>query len=145
MDLATFLLICIGGFFATYAHYIFALIADKIGLARLDFGKGLSMLLFGDSYDGKPPFMLGFLAVHLNGIFFSLIYSSVLAKHLPGSPLEKGLVWGAILFVFSQCIFNVFITKHGLFSLKMHPKAWQTAFIAHAIYGSMVGWLCPII
>ena len=93
MDLATFLLICIGGFLATYAHYIFALIADKIGLARLDFGKGLSMLLFGESYDGKPPFMLGFLAVHLNGIIFSLIYSSVLAKHLPGSPLEKGLVW----------------------------------------------------
>ena len=53
MDLATFLLICIGGFFATYAHYIFALIADKIGLARLDFGKGLSMLLFGESNDGE--------------------------------------------------------------------------------------------
>jgi len=60
------------GFLATYAHAMFALTADRVGLVKLDFGKGLSMLFFGESYGGNPPYLLGLAAVHLNGIIARL-------------------------------------------------------------------------
>ena len=145
MSPGDFLIICAVSFLATYAHLVFALIADKIGMVKLDFGKGLSMLLFGEAYEGKPPYALGLIAVHLNGIIFGLMYATVGAGYICGPPVFRGLVWGGALLIFSQCVFNPLITGHGFFSRKMHPRAWQTALIAHAIYGGVLGWLSPIL
>ncbi len=139
------LVICVTSFFATYAHMAFALIADRVGMVKLDFGKGLAMLFFGESYEGKPPYVLGVIAVHLNGVILGLLYATVAAGHISGPPVFRGLVWGGALLVFSQCVFNPFITGHGFFSRKMHPRAWQTAVVAHAIYGGLLGWLSPIL
>ena len=119
---------------------VFALLADRMGMAKLDFGKGLAMLLFGESYEGKPPYALGFIAVHLNGVIFGLIYASV-AGCVPAPPVWRGLIWGGALWVFSQCAFNPLIAGNGFFSRKLHPGAWRTALVAHAIYGGLLGWL----
>ncbi len=145
MSIKAFWVICMGGFLATYAHLVFALLAGRMGMARLDYGEGLSTLLFGESYEGKPPYVLGLTAVHLNGIIFALLYASVAGPYLPGAPLVRGLLWGGVLFVFSQCFFNPVVAGHGMFAHKLHPRAWQTSLIAHAIYGAAVGWLCPIL
>jgi len=145
MRFGEFLLIAAAGFLATYVHLVFALVADRLGMAKLDFGHGLSMLFFGESYEGRPPYWLGLAAVHLNGIIFALFYASVAGAHLPGAPVVRGLIWGGVLLVGSQCVFNPFVTKHGFFMAKMNPRAWQTAVVAHAIYGAVLGWLCPIL
>ncbi|MYA97431.1 MAG: hypothetical protein F4X91_13605 [Nitrospinae bacterium] len=145
MNPGDFFVVCAASFLATYAHLVFALIADKIGMVKLDFGKGVSMLLFGDAYEGNPPYTLGFIAVHLNGVIFGLIYATWAAGCLPGPNVARGLIWGGVLLIFSQCVFNPLITGHGFFSRKFHPRAWQTAVIAHAIYGGLLGWLSPVL
>ncbi|MFQ5693239.1 MAG: hypothetical protein ACE5IM_09375 [Nitrospinota bacterium] len=145
MRIEDFWVISAGGFLATYAHMVVALVAGKTGMVRLDFGKGLSHLLFGESYDGAPPYWLGLATVHLHGILFALLYATVAGAYLPGPPLVRGLIWGGLLLIFSQCFFNPVVTGHGFFSRKLHPRAWQSAVVAHAVYGAVVGWLCPII
>ncbi|HJM42275.1 MAG: hypothetical protein QGH70_02375 [Nitrospinota bacterium] len=42
MKLDAFVMVTTAGFFATYAHMMVALWADKLGLARLDFARGMS-------------------------------------------------------------------------------------------------------
>ena len=145
MKFDTFLMIASAGFLATYVHMMFALWADRFGMVRLDFAHGLSMLSFGKSFDGHPPYWLGLVAVHLNGIVFALLYATVAGSYLPGPPVVRGLIWGGVLLFGSQCVFNPFITHHGLFARKMHPRAWQTAVLVHAIYGTILGWLSPIL
>ncbi len=144
MESGEFLVACAASFLATYAHLVVALLGDRVGLVRLDFGKGLAMLLFGESFGGKAPYALGLIAVHLNGIIFGLLYATAFAAHVPGPHIWRGVLWGGVLLVFSQCVFNPFVTGHGFFSRKMHPRAWQTAVLAHAVYGGVLGWLCPI-
>lgn len=145
MRLDFFLLVAAAGFLATYFHMVFALTADRVGLVKLDFGKAVSMLLFGESYGGNPPYILGLVSVHLNGIIFALVYATVIGPHLPGPDLQKGLIFAGMLLIFSQCIFGPFIAQNGIFSSKVHPRAWQTAIIAHAIYGAFLGWLSPVL
>ena len=141
-----FLLVVSGaGFLATYFHMVFALTADRVGMVKLDFGKGLSMLLFAEPYGGNPPYILGLISVHLNGIIFALVYATLVGPELPGAPVVRGLIFGGLLLIFSLCVFNPLITKHGFFALKMNPRAWQTAVVAHVIYGAMLGWLSPIL
>jgi len=145
MRLDFFLLASAAGFLATYAHLAFALVADRVGLVRLDYARGLAHLFFAEAFEGRPPYWLGLAAVHLNGVLFALLYAALAGPWLPGPPLVRGLLWGGVLFVGSQCIFNPLVTGHGFFSRKMHPRAWQTAVLAHAIYGAFLGWLCPLL
>src|SRR3970282_1434750 len=105
MELGDLLVILTAGFFATYVHLILALWAGRIGLARLDFSKGMAHLCFGESYDGHPPVALGSLCAHLTGMFFALLYAYLVGRHLPGPPLARGLIWGACLFAGSQLVF----------------------------------------
>ncbi|MDA0999347.1 MAG: hypothetical protein O2807_02355 [bacterium] len=139
MELKRLLVVAIAGFLATYAHLLFALIGDRFGLAKLDFARGLGGLFFGGSYG------LGLAAVHLNGIVFALVYAGLIGPLLPGALVVRGLVYGGLLFIFSQCFFNPAITGHGFFSRKLHPRAWMTALIAHGIYGGLLGWISPVI
>lgn len=145
MKLEFILAAAAAGFLATYAHAMFALTADRVGMVKLDFGKGMSMLFFGESYGGNPPYLLGLAAVHLNGVIFALIYASQIGPRLPGPHILRGAVFGLILLIFSQCIFNPLITKHGFFMAKMNPRAWQTAVAAHLIYGVLLGWISPVL
>ncbi len=145
MKLDFLLTVSAAGFLATYLHMAFAITADRVGMVKLDFGKGLSMLLFGESYGGNPPYVLGLISVHLNGIVFALVYATLVGPLLSGPGVVRGLIFGGLLLIFSQCVFNPLITKHGFFSVKLHPRAWQTAVVAHAIYGVMLGWLSPVL
>jgi len=133
------------GFLATYFHVVFALTADRVGLAKLDFAKGTGKLIFGESYGGNPPYLLGLAAVQLNGIIFTLLYASVVGPMLSGPNVLRGLVFGGLLYLYAQCIHVPIFMKGGLFSHKVNPRAWLTAAIAHVIYGVIVGWLSPLL
>jgi len=140
-----FIMVAAAGFLATYVHMVFALWAPRFGLPRLDFAKALAELSFGESFKGDPPYWLGLLALHLNGIVFALLYATVLGPVLPGIALVRGLLFGAILLVGSQCLFVPIFLREGFFGLKDNPRAWMTAAVVHAIYGAIIGWLCPIL
>lgn len=145
MSLDFLLAVVMAGFFATYFHLVFALTADRVGLARLDFAKGTGALIFGESYDGKPPYALGLIAVHLNGIVFGLIYASVIGPMMTGPNVLRGLAYGGLLYLYSQCIHVPVFMKGGLFSSKVNSRAWLTAAFAYAIYGVILGWLSPLL
>lgn len=141
-----FFILTVGaGFLATYVHMVFALWAPKYGLPRIDFSKVMADLCFGESFDGKPPYWLGLVALHLNGIVFALLYATLVGPLLPGPLFARGLIWGGILFIGSQCLFVPLFLRHGIFGLKMHPRAWMTAVVVHAIYGAILGWLSPVL
>lgn len=145
MKLDFLLAVTFAGFLATYFHLVFALTADRVGLARLDFTKGTAQLIFGESYGGHPPYVLGLAAVLLNGIIFALVYATVIGPMLSGPGVLRGLVYGGLLYLYSQCIHVPVFMKGGLFSRKVHPRAWLTAAVAHVIYGVMLGWLAPLL
>ena len=145
MELADFTTAVIAGVLATYVHMVFALWAPRYGLPRLDFAKGMAELSFAESYDGKPPYWLGLVALHFNGIVFTLLYSTVFGPFLPGPPLMRGLIYGGILLIGSQCVFVPVFMRGGFFSLKEDRRAWMTAVVVHVIFGAMVGWLAPIV
>lgn len=144
MKLEFLLAVAVAGFLATYFHLVFAVTADRVGLARLDLAKGTGMLIFGESYGGNPPYLLGVAAVHLNGIIFALVYATIVGPMLTGPDVLRGLVFGFLLYLYAQCIHVPVFMKGGLFSHKVNPRAWLTALVAHVIYGVMVGWLAPL-
>ncbi len=145
MTLEFFLLASAAGIIATYVHLMFALWAPKYGLVRLDFPKMLNKISFADSFEQEPPYWLGLLQLHLNGIVFALLYATLVGPLLPGEPFIRGLIWGGILFIGSQFLFVPIFVRHGILGLKAHPKAWMTAVVVHGFYGATLGWLCPIL
>jgi len=145
MKLDFLLAVATAGFLATYFHLVFAGTANKVGLARLDLAKGTGMLIFGESYSGNPPYLLGFAAVHLNGIIFALVYATVVGPMMSGPNVLRGLAFGGLLYLYAQCVHVPIFMKGGLFSHKVNPRAWLTAAIAHAIYGVILGWLSPLL
>ncbi len=145
MQLDEFLLAAAAGFLATYVHLVLALWAPRCGLPRLDFARALADLSFAESFDDAPPYWLGLAAVHLNGIVLALLYATVLGPLLPGAPLARGLAYGGILLIGSQCLFVPLFLRDGFFGLKGNPRAWMTAVVVHAAFGAVIGWLCPII
>ncbi len=145
IELDFFILTVLVGILATYVHMAFALWAPKYGLPRLDFGKVMADLCFGETFDGDPPYWLGLVALHLNGIVFALLYATLVGPLLPGPLFVRGLIWGGILFIGSQCLFVPVFLRHGFFGLKAHPRAWMTAFVVHGIYGAILGWLSPVL
>jgi len=145
MQLDDFVMAAAAGFLATYVHMVLALWAPRFGLPRLDFAKVLAELSFAGSFDGAPPYWLGLLALHLNGIVFALLYATLAGPLLPGPLFVRGLMWGGILFIGSQLLFVPLFLRHGFFARKAHPRAWMTAAVVHTIYGAILGWLSPVL
>ncbi len=145
MQIDFYIMTIVAGVLATYVHMLFALWAPCYGLPRLDFPKGMAELCFGESFDGEPPYWLGLIVLHLNGIVFAFVYATVLGPMLTGPMVVRGLIWGGILFVAAQLVFVPVFFKDGFFGLKGHPRAWMTAFVVHAIFGGILGWLCPVL
>lgn len=145
MNLENFILISAAGFLASYVHLVMGLWAPKIGLQQLNLSKAMSKLCFDPDYKENPPYWAGTLVVQINGIIFALVYATLVGPILPGIPFVRGLIWAGILLLISQFFFVSIFLGEGVFLSKLHPRAWMTAAMVHAIYGGILGWLCPII
>lgn len=81
------------------------------------------------------------LAIHfLNGtIIFSLIYSYLLYRVLPGSPLVRGAIWGAVLWFLMELMVMPMLGA-GVFNSQMGGTMTVVGvLIAHLLYGSLLG------
>ncbi|MDH3713984.1 MAG: hypothetical protein OET44_09085 [Gammaproteobacteria bacterium] len=145
MQFDTFMLIVLAGALAAYVHLVCALWAPAIKLPSLDFSAALTRATFEDSFGGDPPWLLGFVCVHLNGAVLALLYATAIAPLLPGPPLLRGILWGMILWLAAMLLFVPMVLRDGIFASKRHPRAWITAALVHGLYGMVVGWLCPIL
>ena len=144
MPLESIVITIIAGIIATYGLVVMALWAFRIGLPRLDFSRAMAELTYGESFEGQAPYWAGQAVIYLNGIFFALIYATVVAQYLPGTPLVKGVIWGGVLFVMSGVFFVPLFMREGFFLSHIHKNAWITSAMVHGVWGLIVGWLSPI-
>jgi hypothetical protein len=145
MNLETFILISAVGFLASYAHLMIGLWAHRIGLPRLNLAMAMSHLSLGPEEQEPSPHWVGLAVVQLNGILFALLYGGLVGAYLPGLPVVRGLIWAGVLLLTSQMFFVPVFLKEGVFLSKLHRRAWITAAMCHAIYGAVLGWLCPVV
>ena len=85
--------------------------------------------------------MAGGLLTHfLNGtVIFPLIYVYLLYRFLPGSPWQKGLVWGVVLWLGLEIVMMPMLGG-GMFSTEMGGmKAVIAALMGHLVYGIVFG------
>ena len=104
----------------------------------------MAALTYGPSFDGEPPYWAGQLVIYFNGVMLALIYATVVAEHLPGIPLVKGIIWGVVLYSISCVFFVPLYLREGFFLWHIDKKAWITSGMAHGVWGLVVGWLSPI-
>ena len=145
MPFDTLMLIVVVGVLAAYLHLMCALWAPAIGLPPLDLSAAIAASTFAESFDGNPPWLLGFACVHANGALLALLYATTIAPLLPGPPLLRGVLWGIVLWLVAMVMFVPLVLRDGFFARKRHPRAWVTAALVHGVYGAIVGWLCPIL
>ena len=85
------------------------------------------------------PWVAGMIAhLGLGIVVFPLIYVAVLRRWLPGPPAVRGLIWGLLLWLIAMLVMSPMMGK-GLF-LGGPPPA-MASFIAHAVYGGLLGAL----
>lgn len=137
----------LAGLIATYVLMVFAQWADRYGLPRVDFAHEQAELTLRDVVHGAPAYFIGLGILHMNGVVFSLLYSSVFAKYIPtigGYEVIRGIIYGEILFVLAGLIYVPIFFRIGFFAVKAHPFAWTTSMLVHGIFGAIVGWLGPV-
>jgi uncharacterized membrane protein YagU involved in acid resistance len=102
---------------------------------------GVRMDIVGKLGEMTHTGMAGGLVMHfMNGaVIFPLIYVYVLYRFLPGTPWQKGLVWGVILWLGVELVM-VPMMGGGLFSSQMGGmKAVVAALMGHLVYGAIFG------
>ena len=144
MPLESIVITIIAGIIATYGLVVMALWAFRIGLPRLDFSRAMAELTYGESFEGQAPYWASQAVIYLNGIFFALIYATLVAQYLPGPDLVKGAIWGGVLFLISGVFFVPLFMREGFFLSHIHKNAWITSAMVHGVWGMIVGWLSPI-
>ena len=159
MDLEFFLMSIFAGIMGSYGLVSMALWADSLGLPRLDFSRAMANITYSRTFEGREfepgagggenlsntPYWPGMIVLFMNGIFFALLYSSVIAKYIPlDQSILKGAVWGLILWFVSGVFYVPVYLKEGVFLSRIHPWAWLTSLMVHIIYGLFVGWIAPI-
>jgi uncharacterized membrane protein YagU involved in acid resistance len=87
------------------------------------------------------------MAAHLmiGVVVVPLLLVTVLAKYLPGPSIVKGLLTGIGLWILAMTIMMPMMGK-GLFltATGEGPKAIVAAFMAHAVYGLLLGKISSI-
>jgi hypothetical protein len=140
-----FLMVTITSVVATHCTLMMALWAPRLKLPRADFPFAMADLSFGAAFNGgKAPYWSGLYVIHLNGLFFAFLYSTVVAPLLPYAPMVNGAIYGVILFIASGVFFQPVFLGLGLFLRGAHPHGWITSLIVHGIFGLVCGWLAPV-
>ena len=83
------------------------------------------------------------MAAHLmNGVvIFPLVYTFLVFRYLPGPPLLRGVIWGAVLWVVAEAMIMP-MAGAGFFSSEIGgTKAAAAALMGHLVYGALLGYI----
>jgi hypothetical protein len=85
---------------------------------------------------------IGMAAHLLNGIvIFPLVYAFVIFRYLPGPPVLRGVLWGAVLWLAAEAIVMP-MAGAGFFSSEIGgAKAVIAAMMGHLVYGALLGYV----
>jgi hypothetical protein len=73
----------------------------------------------------------------LGTVIWGLIYAALHAS-VPGAPVVKGLIFGALAWLAMMILFMP-LAGHGLFALSVGPQAVVATLVLHLIYGAVLG------
>ncbi|MDH2383488.1 DUF6789 family protein [Bradyrhizobium sp. CER78] len=73
----------------------------------------------------------------LGTVAWGIIYAALQAS-LPGAPVVKGLIFGALAWLAMMIIFMP-LAGHGLFALSLGARATVATLVLHLIYGAVLG------
>ena len=73
----------------------------------------------------------------LGTVAWGIIYAALQAS-LPGAPVVRGLVFGALAWL-AMMIFFTPLAGHGLFALSLGPQATVATLVLHLVYGAVLG------
>ena len=159
MDIEFFSMSVFAGIMGSYGLVAMALWADSLGLPRLDFSRAMANISYSGTFEGREfepgagggenlpntAYWPGMIVLFMNGIFFALLFSSLVAQYIPiEQTVLKGAIWGIVLWFISGIFYVPLYLKEGLFLSKIHPWAWLTSLKVHIVYGLLVGWIAPI-
>ena len=68
---------------------------------------------------------------------YGIIYAALQAS-LPGTPVVKGLIFGALAWLAMMITFEP-LAGHGLFALPLGPQATVATLVLHLVYGAALG------
>ena len=73
----------------------------------------------------------------LGTVAWGIIYAALQAS-LPGAPVVKGLIFGALAWLAMMIIFEP-LAGDGLFALSLGPQATVATLVLHLVYGAVLG------
>jgi len=73
----------------------------------------------------------------LGTVIWGLIYAALHAS-VPGAPVVKGLIFGALAWLAMMILFMP-LAGHGLFALSLGPQAAVATLVLHLVYGAVLG------
>ena len=124
------------GLVGTIAMTALWLVEPRVGLSRLAAGDILSSLLaVVTAYASLGP-ALGWTLHLVVGIVLAVVYAA-LTTGATGSPLARGLFYGAMIFIVAQLLFMPLVGA-GVFS-RGDPSMLLGSLIGHLVYGGLVG------
>lgn len=114
-------------------------VEPAIGLPRIAIGHILSTFM-SVSVAHLNVGVAGGWAVHfVVGIVLALVYAWGFAERLPGPPVWRGAVYGALVFILSQLVFMPLVGG-GFFS-RGDLELLAGSLLGHLAFGVVVGWI----
>ena len=124
----------LGGFVGTVAITLMMyFVAPRMTGRTMDIARMLGSML-GDNW------WAGMIMHFVNGtIVFPVIFALLLVKRLPGVPIVKGIIWGAILWLLAQAVVMPMMGA-GFFSAHAGGMmAVMVSLMGHLVYGGLLG------
>ena len=115
------------------------LVEPSVGLPKIAMGQVLSTSLGLASAHLATGAALGWILHFAIGMLLALIYAGVFERRLPGPPLARGLLYGALVFVVAQLVFMPLVGG-GVFS-HGDPELLTGSLLGHLVYGGLTGWI----
>lgn len=128
----------IAGFIATVVLSILMIVKSSAGLLpQLNPIEDITHVA-GQPTGTTLPLLFGWLGHFVLGtIVWGTIYAALQAS-LPGTPVVRGLVFGALAWL-AMMIFFMPLAGHGLFALSLGPQVTVATLVLHLIYGAVLG------
>jgi uncharacterized membrane protein YagU involved in acid resistance len=128
----------IAGLVGTAAMTALLLVEPSIGLPKIAIGQVLSTSLgLTTAHLASGP-ALGWCLHFGIGVVLAVIYAGALDERLPGPPIVRGMLYGAMVFVVAQVVFMPLVGG-GFFS-RGDLELITGSLLGHLLYGGVIGW-----
>src|SRR6516225_8196955 len=128
----------VAGFIATVVLSVLMLMKQQMGLVP-QLNPIEDIVHVADHLTGMTlPLPFGWIGHFVLGtVAWGIIYAALQAS-LPGAPVVKGLIFGALAWLAMMIIFMP-LAGHGLFALSLGSQATVATLVLHLIYGAVLG------